>query len=468
MNDNIMSMEEIEKMLKGAGQIDEDAGTESEATAESEAATTADEASTSDIESDAGSVADEVPSSDDTAEAVTDDEDVDVDENDKSFNTYEYLTKEEEDVLGEIGNICMGTSATTMCSLLGRRVDITTPRVSIHNPKSLARGYKAPMVVVDVNYVQGITGKNLLILDEYDVALMTDALMGGDGSDIDRGNVVLDEMHMSAIREVMNQMVGSSATSLANIINDTVDISTPSAHHISLDENEIRNLFTPTEMLVKISFDMVIEGLLDSKIMQILPLEFAKKMADKLIGGSEQNDTDSASADEIPMDNVIKNEHPNVEQIQAEHAASAAPTPAPAPASRPTPAPAPSASMGMGGMAMATTNNVVRSGVNAQEVEYPSFDSVVGPGYAPVPENIALLSNVPMRVTVQLGKAKKKVKEILEFNNGSVIVLDKLAGEPVDVLVNGKHIAKGEVVVVDDNYGVRITEIYSAAINETI
>ena len=433
MNDNIMSKEEIEEMLKGAGQIDaDDAGAENSAKDEVAEATAAEEEAA-------------------PAEAT-------------QFKNEDYLSKEEQDVLGEIGNICMGTSATTMYTLLGKRVNITTPVITVHNPRSLAKEYKAPMVVVEVEYIKGISGKNLLILNELDVALMTDVLMGGDGSGVDRDNIVLDEMHMSAIREVMNQMVGSSATSLANIINTTVDISTPDAHHISIDEEELKAMFTPDDVLVKISFDMEIEGLLSSKIMQILPIDFARTLADKLLGRESDDAKISLEAEDIA--NNAQAHAPDAGNSKPQETAPSAVS-KPAPAMAPTPAPA-MPPQGGTGMVQAATNNVVRSGVAAQEVEYPSFDSIVGPGYAAVPENIALLSNVPMRVTVQLGKAKKKVKEILEFNNGSVIVLDKLAGEPVDILVNGKHIAKGEVVVVDDSYGVRITEIDSAAINETI
>lgn len=441
MNDNIMSMEEIEKMLKESGQLDDTPEAEETNEAVQEEVAQAETSDTAQGEATEGpvSVSSEF-------------------EPKPRYKNEDFLTQEEQDVLGEIGNICMGTSATTMYNLLGKRVNITTPRITVHDPKSLADGYKAPMVVVDVNYVKGIEGKNLLILDEYDVALMTDVLMGGDGKGIDKDNVHLDEMHMSAIREVMNQMVGSSATSLANIINTTVDISTPNAHHISLNEDGVRELFAPKEILVKISFDMVIDDLLESKIMQILPMDFAKTLADALIGGQpEEAPTEAAE----PQQSAPAPSAPAASAPAASTPAPSAPTPsavAPAPTNYGAPAP----SM----VAMPATNNVVRSGVNAQEVEYPNFD--VNTGYVGVPENIALLSNVPMKVTVQLGKAKKKVKEILEFNNGSVIVLDKLAGEPVDILVNGKHIAKGEVVVVDDSYGVRITEIDSAALSETL
>lgn len=435
MNDNIMSKEEIEKMLADAGQIDSGAGDQ-----------------TVEAGDEVEKILSGTPASEESSPEVSDPKEV--------FKNEDYLSKEEQDVLGEIGNICMGTSATTMYTLLGKSVSITTPRITVHSPKTLASEYERPIVIVDVKYTEGISGKNLLMLKEYDVALMTDILMGGDGSSISIDNIVLDEMHMSAIREVMNQMVGSSATSLANILDTTVNISTPTATHLRLDELGVESMFSPGEMLVRINFDMEIEGLLKSEIMQVIPVQLAKEMADKLIGGQSE---ESIAAQNV-FEDVVSARTPDVDSIRSEQGMGSAPAQS---AQAPQPQGAPQGTMG-GGMMPGPTNNVVRSNIDAKGVEYPSFDAVVGPGYAPVPENIALLSNVPMKVTVQLGKAKKKIKEILDFNNGSVVVLDKLAGEPVDVLVNGKHIAKGEVVVVDDSYGVRITEIDSAALNETV
>ena len=75
--------------------------------------------------------------------------------------------------------------------------------------------------------------------------------------------------------------------------------------------------------------------------------------------------------------------------------------------------------------------------------------------------NIGLILDVPLQVTVELGRTKKSIKDILELSNGSIVELDKLAGEPVDIHVNGKLLAKGEVVVIDENFGVRITDIVS-------
>lgn len=329
----------------------------------------------------------------------------------------DYLSRDEQDVLGEIGNICMGTAATTMFTLLGRKVTITTPSISVHTLKTLSEEYPAPIVVVEVNYIKGITGKNLLILKEYDVALITNLLLGEDGP-IDENNIQLDETHLSAIREVMNQMIGSSATSLADILQTAINISTPQAKQISLSDQEISEaFFDDNDPIVKINFRMEIENLLTSEIMQILPLNFAKNLASNVINGADQP------------------------APEPEVAASAAKTQYPEPSS-------------------AGNSSIIRDNpnVDVKVAQFPSFDSSRQLNN-PLFENIGMILDVPMKVTVELGKSKKKIKEILDFNMGSVIVLDKIAGEAVDILVNGKIVGKGEVVVIDDNYGVRITEI---------
>lgn len=373
------------------------------------------------------------------------------------LNVEDYLSKEEVDVLGEIGNICMGTSATTLYQLLGNKVIITTPKISVHTLETLRREYPTPIVVIEVYYTEGLDGNNILLLKDYDVALITDVLMGGDGKSIDKDNIVLDEIHLSAIREVMNQMVGSSATSLSDIIGNPVNISTPSTKHITLSEDSISDMITDSGILVKTSFKMEIEGLLSSEIMQVLPYEFAKKQVDVLLG--KQN----AETDKIAKDNAIteeiysstKNSYSaeeiiNAENVQQPELAQSQYIPQ---------------QQYQQPYHQNSGNGILRNDVNAQNVQYPSFandSNFLGVAL----DHIGMLMDVPMKVTVQLGKAKKKIKEIMDLNTGAVIVLDKLAGENVEILVNGVMVAKGEVVVVEDNYAVRITEINLPEINK--
>ncbi len=336
------------------------------------------------------------------------------------------LTETEKDALGEIGNICMGASATTLYSLLNRRVSITTPQVSVCDVAERLGSYKKPYVAVVVSYTDGVHGINVFLLKQEDALLITDLLMGGDGSGNSESN--LSEFYLSAISEVMNQMVGSSSTSLADILHVPINISPPVVKEIIMDEDNMDSLLADSEAFIKISFSMEIEGLLVSEIMQILPFSFGKALANSLINEEAEKYRHIAG--------------PAAQSAQQAPAASSA-TP-----SRETPV------------------DVNENGkVGVKSVQYQSFDDLPMPEPAKPAfedlnrENIDLIMDVPLHVTVELGKAKKSIKEILGLKMGSIIVLDRLAGEMVDVLVNGKLFARGEVVVIDDSYGVRVTEI---------
>ncbi|MEL4106731.1 flagellar motor switch phosphatase FliY [Oscillospiraceae bacterium WX1] len=327
-----------------------------------------------------------------------------------------YFTPDEVDALGEIGNISMGNSATTMHALLGRKVTITTPRVGLFKTENVLSAFKWPFLAISVEYTEGMFGKNLLILKDYDAAVITDLLMGGEGS-VDRDKIVLNEIHLSAMSEVMNQMVGSSATAMANMMGRYVNIAPPQIERATPDD-DVSSFLDGTPLVIKISFDMEIEGLLKSKLMQIMSVEMARSMINELMPSEE---TSPAKAK------------------------------APAPAAQPVPAaPKPAA-------APPPEPKRVQS---VKPAAYQSFDE---PGMASMGDishiNYDLINDIPLQVTVELGKSKKSLSDVMNFGIGSIIVLDKLAGELVDVIVNGKKIAKGEVVVIDDNYGVRITEI---------
>ncbi len=270
MSNDMMSQEEIERMLAGGS----DGGTPDPAPA---AASSSETMSPEEIEALMGGGASPAP-----ADAGGDVEDL---------RAEDYLSRDEMDVLGEVANICMGTSATTMSTLLSMKVMITTPTVMVENAKTMGRKYEAPLVVAEVKYIEGLKGDNLLLLKEYDVALITNVLLGED-TNIDPNNIDLNDIHMSAMNEVMNQMVGSSATSLADVLHKKIDISTPTTKRLTLKENGFDNIFAEHEPVVKISFKMEIEGLLTSEIMQIIPIELAKSMASdimvELYGGMEE------------------------------------------------------------------------------------------------------------------------------------------------------------------------------------
>ncbi len=347
----------------------------------------------------------------------------------------EILTPEEADAIGEVGNISMGTAATTLNKLLGKRVSITTPRVSVSSLKDFESEYPIPFVVVEVLYTEGLEGTNLLFLKEEDVKVITDLLMGGDGTNT-AGE--LSELHLSAISEVMNQMVGSSVTSIANMINTVINISPPRAYYKNLaDDGSLGEIILggSDEPVIKVCFTMEIEGLIVSELMQLMPVDFCKVLVAGLMGG--------VSAVPAP--------EPPPAPVRAP-----APEPVPVPVSRPVPSPDPVPAYDFQPAARSAPAPAAPP-VNVKPPQYAAFDDP-GPIHGEM-DNIDLLMDVPLQVTVELGKSKKYIKEILDFNLGSIVVLDKLAGEPVDIVVNGKLIAKGEVVVIDDSYGARITDI---------
>ena len=332
----------------------------------------------------------------------------------------------EVDALGELANICMGTSATTMYALLGRKVTITTPKVALYRTENVLSSYKRPFIAINVEFVEGIIGNNLLILKDYDAALITDLLMGGEG-DFDKDNIELNEIHMSAMSEVMNQMMGSAATAMSNMMGGSVNISPPQVSRMDVDET-IGKFFGNEPLVLKISFDMEIEGLLKSKLLQVMTIAVAKELLNTLM---------------------------NPAPTERSKPAPAAPAPK---ATAPAPAPYP---MPMGGAAPAAAKQDRQSVKAVKPMNYESFDEApsAAQSYSQGNGNLELINDIPLQVTVELGKTKKNLNDVVNFGIGSIIVLDKLAGELVDVIVNGKKIAKGEVVVIDENYGVRITEI---------
>mgnify|MGYP004595744169 FL=1 len=377
------------------------------------------------------------------------------------------LSSMEKDALGEIGNISMGSAATTLSVLLGHKVNITTPTVSVDTMSTIQNQYPMPYLVVEVGYVIGINGNNILAIQASDASIIADLMMGGDGLNPQEE---LNEIHMSAVGEAMNQMMGTVATSLSTMFNKKIDISPPKVNLIDLGaEDKITDLVNNDEPVVKTSFRMEVDGLIDSEIMQILPLNVAKEMVSFLMGGGAEAEVQEAPA-------------PAPESAPAPAAPEPAPVaaaPAPAAPQAPQPAapqyaapPQPQyaappqqpqyTAPPMGAQPVyappAYANNVVSSGVPVQNAQFaPLTNEPVEVNAA----NISLIQDVPLQVTVELGRTKKSIREILEFSTGSIIELDKLAGEPVDIHVNGQLTAKGEVVVIDENFGVRITEIVS-------
>ncbi|HEY9059835.1 MAG TPA: flagellar motor switch phosphatase FliY [Pseudobacteroides sp.] len=362
---------------------------------------------------------------------------------DNGAGNAEGLSPQEIDALGEVGNISMGTSATTLFTLLGHKVTITTPKVTVSTWGELSAAYDLPVVAVRVEYTQGLNGINLLIMKEDDVKIITDLMMGGDGSNR-QGE--LSELHLSAIGEAMNQMIGSSSTSMSSLFDKRIDISPPKAFNIRTGAEHPFNEFEKEKTVVKISFKMIIGNLIDSEIMQLIPINFAKNLVDNLLN----MDTKSTSQPE-PVKSSPQPMQPSMQQFSSQSMQSSGF------GQQFSPQPQQQTGFGFGNEHMGYNEPHHNSGpINVQPVQFQSFDE----GKLVVEKkNIGIIMDVPLQVTVELGRTNKLIKDILEFGPGSIIELDKLAGEPVDILVNGKVIAKGEVVVIDESFGVRITDI---------
>ena len=431
----------------------------------------------------------------------------------------EELTDVEKDAIGEVANISMGSSATTLYSLVNRKVNITTPVVTLATWKTLLDSYEKPCVFIQIKYTKGLDGTNILVLKEHDVKVITDLMMGGDGTNTEGE---LGELHLSAISEAMNQMMGAAATSLSTLLQTVIDISPPESSLFDLTEVKDGKEISPFlgGTFVKISFRMQIDDLVDSTIMQLYPIDFARKLVETFIN------TQMANIDEVTEKKPEQPENDTTAQI-----------------------PAPGTdnqtqmnntnlngmnqmgnmgmndmnqmnnmgmngmnqmgnmgmngmnqmgnmgmngmnqmgSMGMnqmgnmgmngmnqmgnmgmngmnqmGNMGMNSMNQMGMMGmpgqnVNVQPAQFQSFsnDNMGTTGQ----ENIGLIKDVPLEVTVELGRTTKSISDILDFSPGTIIELDRIAGEPIDVLVNGKFVAKGEVVVIEESFGVRITEI---------
>ena len=353
-------------------------------------------------------------------------------------SSYEQLTEEEIDALGEIGNIVMGTAATTLYTLLSHKVTITTPEVTVTSLTEIAMQYPIPFVAVEIQYTKGLEGNNLLIIKEDDVKVITDLLMGGDGTNIEGE---LNELQLSAISEVMNQMMGSAATSLASMFGKDIGISPPNVFTIDFEQEKPNSKFDSNEPIVKVNFKMEIPGILNSYIMQLIPIDFAKDMVRTLMygdGGDEQQINNAQINESQPNEQQLYDQ-PSFDQQSAVQGHGSVYSDRP--------------------METHTSNNYEDTvAVGVQPVVFQPLDETPVDSQS---RNIDLILDVPLEISVELGRTQKKIQDILELNSGSIIELDKMAGEPVDILVNGKIIAKGEVVVIDDNFGVRITDIVS-------
>lgn len=382
------------------------------------------------------------------------------------------ISEMEKDALGEIMNISMGSAATAASELLNAKVWITTPQVEVCKLKDVQIERLEPAICVKIEYIKGLTGSNLMVLRQDDVQLILDQLMGMPL--VVSKDFEFDELNISAVSEVMNQMMGASATALSDFLGVSIDISTPTPY--ILDKTSLSDVreFNSDDEVVAINFDLTIDGVIKSEFKSVMSVELAKYIAGKMLGEKL-----GASAEPAPQP------------------APAAPQPAPAQQPVQTPPPVqqqappmqqpmmqpgmmpgqgmmPNPAMGYGYPSQYGYGYPPQYGyaqpqpMNVQNVQLGSFDPPEINLTGEQKDNLQLLMGVPLEITVEIGSAKRKVKDILEFTQGTIIELERQAGAPVDVVVNGNLIAKGDVVVIDDNFAVRITEIIKSKFMDSL
>ncbi|MFW5999099.1 MAG: flagellar motor switch phosphatase FliY [Halanaerobiaceae bacterium] len=351
------------------------------------------------------------------------------------------LSEGEKDVLGEVGNIAMGAAATTLYTLLDKKVEITAPEVRLVTFEEISEEYERPCVLNRVEYVEGLEGINILIFNQKDAAIIADLMMGGDGTDYD---LELDEIHLSAVAEVMNQMMGSASTSLSSIIDSVVNITPPDAKFLDMEAavEKSDSYFEPQEKVVSTSFSLKIGDLIDSRFKQLAPVSFTKQLVKKLMNKEGGLTVSEGNFQQEEIDEVTENRTGSKKNATAEKSGSTERK---------------KQKQQVAAAAGTASGNVSKDRqVGVQKAQFPDFDNQVP---ETVPKNMELIKDVPLEVTVRLGKAKMTINEILDLGEGSIVELDKLAGEPVDLLVNGKLVAKGEVVVIDESFGFRVKDI---------
>lgn len=362
-------------------------------------------------------------------------------------NNEELLSDLEKDLLGEVGNISMGSASTALYQLLNQKVNITTPVVTVTTIKQIKENFDVPNIILDVEYVEGISGRNMLMMKISDAAVIANCMMGGDGK-IESDE--LSEIEISAVQEAMNQMIGSAATSMATMFGRRVDISPPQSTLWESKEQSLSNDIEEEEKVVRISFDLEVGDVLKSNIMQILPLNTAKKIVSIMMGEEQvQAPVDAPVSEPVPTPasapTMPSSPQPTYEA--AVHGQPAYQQPAyEAPANYAPP--------------MSHTQPMMQPSV---EVQKANFAQLGTEHVRKSHDNIDLILDVALDISVVLGRTKKSIRDILNLGNGSLIELNRLADEPVEVLVNGKVIAEGEVVVIDENFGVRINNIVSGA-----
>ncbi|MBQ7835117.1 MAG: flagellar motor switch phosphatase FliY [Ruminiclostridium sp.] len=382
----------------------------------------------------------------------------------------------EKDALGEIMNISMGSAATAASELLNAKVWITTPKVEVDQLSNIHTEKLEPAVCVKIEYVKGISGSNLMVWRQDDVQLILNQLMGMPL--VVTPDFEFDELNVSAVSEVMNQMMGSSATALSDFLGFSVDISTPTPY--IMDKISLAELqdFDPEETVVAINFDLTIDGVIQSEFKSVMSVELAKEIAGKVLGdataaAAEPEPAPAPAAQQAAPQQQMPQQMPMQQQMPQQM-----PMQPQMPQQMPMQPQMPMQQMPMPdqgaygyppyGYGYPPYGYPAPQPMNIQNAQLHSFEPAELNLSGSQKDNLQLLMDVPLQVSVEIGTARRKVKEILEFSQGTIIELERQAGAPVDIIVNGNLIAKGDVVVIDDNFAVRITEILKSKLIDTL
>ena len=397
------------------------------------------------------------------------------------------------DAIGELMNISMGSAATAVSELLNAKVWITTPKVTVVQASELNYDRLEPAICVKIEYIKGLSGSNLMILKQDDVQLILNQLMGK--PPVISPDFEFDELNISAVSEVMNQMMGASSTALSEFLGMGIDISTPTPYILSeINIADLQN-YEQTDMVAAINFDLTIDGVIKSEFISVLDIDLAATLADRMIGGATSPEpiaTEPApapapapqpvpQAEPVPQAATVQQAAPVQQATPMPQVAPVQQAAAPVPQATPMPqvAPVPQADMyaqqgyyGYPNPAMygQPVQPVMQpqSAVNYRNAQLAQFENFEAPLGSEQKENLQLLMDVPLQISVEIGSTKKKIKDILEFSQGTIIELERQAGAPVDVMVNGNLIARGDVVVIDDNFAVRITEIVKSKFMDSL
>lgn len=389
------------------------------------------------------------------------------------------LSEMQLDAIGEIMNISMGSAATAVSELLNAKVWITTPKVSVVEASRLNYDRLEPAICVKIEYIKGLSGSNLMILKEDDVQLILNQLMGK--PPVISPDFEFDELNISAVSEVMNQMMGASSTALSDFLGMSIDISTPTPYILSeINIADLQN-YEQTDMVAAINFDLTIDGVIKSEFISVLDINLAATLADRVLGGAasaeapvpEPQTTPAPTPAPSPVEQVAPAPSPIPQAMPAQQ-------PVQPTAPMPTPQPMPDMYAQQGYYGYPGQPNPAmyaqpvqpmmqpRPAVNYRNAQLAQFENFEAPLGTEQKENLQLLMDVPLQISVEIGSTRKKIKDILEFSQGTIIELERQAGAPVDVMVNGNLIARGDVVVIDDNFAVRITEIVKSKFMDSL